>query len=208
MRRMKDGTKGAGTGAVIAALLVGLVAGAVLVGLLRGEPDGEAASRGAEVPALASPEVAREIQALTAEVAGLRLAVERQPRASLAADEAAPMPGRAEPSSAGALSALADAVSQLAGRLGSTPAAAPLSPPDESTPQQRDEVFKLLDLDRDLRRRQHLLWSMDRVLKTYGTPDSIESNDATERWIWSFGTKERPRFLSVTFRDGHVISVN
>ena len=57
----------------------------------------------------------------------------------------------------------------------------------------------------------HLLWSYQRVLDTYGKPDTIGAiNNGTVSWYYEnvSVSKGRPRGLTIYFRDGLVSSAN
>jgi hypothetical protein len=155
--------------------------------------------------------MARELKALTAELGELRASLGRAGLPS-AADPASPQPLRADPSEAAALQALADAVARLAATTSSRSSgsvafdAAPVVTPADAA-AQKERFAKLVDEDKDLRKREHLLWSQQRVLATYGAPDFIENPDNSERWYWNLAGGAN-RYISFTFTNGHVTSVN
>lgn len=199
---MQEGTKGVGAGTVVMAALAGVVAGALLVSLAgsrAAEPSGDSA-------ALASPDVARELKSLTAELVELRAAMGSEHLAATTGTPSAPGPLRADPSEAAALQALADAVSRLSSRLAGSGAAidVPASASSADQASQQQHLDKLLDQDSDARSRQHLLWPMQRVLDTYGQPDRVQPMDNDEFWYWG---STGPRRLCIRFHDGHVVSI-
>jgi hypothetical protein len=206
MRAMQEGTKGAGPATLIVAALAGLVAGAMLMNF--------AGSHGAptdsEAPAVGGQELARELKALTAELAELRASLGRSGLPA-AADPASPQPLRADPSEAAALQALAEAVARLAAATSSRPAgsvafdATPVVTPADAA-AQKERFAKLLDQDKDARQREHLLWSQERVLQTYGTPDSIQTGDNSETWVWNLAAG-KGHYLFIAFANGHVTMV-
>ena len=55
--------------------------------------------------------------------------------------------------------------------------------------------------------QQHLLWGYQRVLDTYGKPQSISADDTGVSWFyWAENKSGEKRNLSVRFVDGYVRS--
>ncbi len=191
-------------GAFVVTGLAGLLAGAALMSLTAHGPEAESDPERAP---LAAPDLVRELKGLAAELAALRGTLAHGP--IVASDETrTPENLRADAGESAAIQSLADAVARLSDRLaapaGSGGAAAFAVP--VAVPAHQERIAKVLDLDSETLRTQHLLWTEQQVLDTYGRPTSIEgSSDSGVRWIW--GSQPEPVFV-LTILDGRVISAN
>ena len=214
MARAADG--GARSGWAIAAILsVGLVAGFVLVG----ERNAALERIAAALEELAQrPSAAPDWSELTEllEDAPHRTS----PSAALSPAERVPAGPEQVPPDVDSLAAALRGQTELLRDLKSSspatvaPAWSSVPPidqlrlPTDSASVRADLLFQVQQEDAESRlTERHLLWSMPRVLETYGSPDDTYVTDNGPQWVYVLEAGDRKRYVRFNFDDGIVIAV-